>query len=404
MKLSTLKQIIAVYHGSATHDPGNEANGPVAPERKKERLRRVIPIRFFQASSSIQDFERLIQEMESESVKDSDQVPDKYIPPLQKIESDRAFRASGSPTDLACKRISVLWEANRPKGKIVDHTQSIHLVRAIFFSLFFDGMNFYPSLYCLVFLFLAQSASDRSNHNSTRKDLDLKYSTFDFAAHRNENYEKILATQAQKLKISPPPKLVYTNLFHQNTAFAYPYSLSCAPTGFIAMGPSTHDPEEVTGLLAHELGHIKDLLRPNTKILRNVTLQFAPILIAVLIGDLLELPLPKSNVLWLLTMPLRKIIVALVARAAFLHFQKKSESIADGFARQLTGELTYSSFICSQSQWRGEDTALHIKGYDTANGGLIFCDGDDRFSSALSLLGSTDIHPDPGESAAIPSL
>jgi Zn-dependent protease with chaperone function len=204
------------------------------------------------------------------------------------------------------------------------------------------GMSFYPE-YTFLLASLAGVLLVNSIVSALSKEKADKYQTWPL--YPNHPLVKKSREYAQKLQLPADTQLYEDGLMFN--AQAIPVSTPEARGGIIVIGRplmNALDTEEINAILAHEFGHLKDLLPYHRKFMRVASVVYSPLmgasltwllsfLVKSVIGHRFS---PEIDVLdWLLAL---SFTIKIASRAT-----QSMEIYADNVAKELAGPLAISS-------------------------------------------------------------
>jgi len=376
-----IQHLLDVYHGKIAADLS--ANIQVDVSRTKGVYRHYLP--FFSASTTVTKIESLLKEIRMCGVRGDEDISACYLAKLRFLVKQGENERSGSATQLLCKRISAVMHSDMEQRIVISESQLLQMI--IFSSATFllrIGMDFFPAeaFMCACVILAALPLLTFTVGNELTKEI-IAGKTLKFRLYDNHPLVKKSIEFARRLQLSACPKIFMDH--EMLNASTYSFSVPRAEGGMIVMGKPLMDrldAEEQYAVLAHEFGHIKDLLPFPRHYLRLVS-EFG-------------LPLVTAGVSWLVSRLAQQVLNEKIASGLdalswllMLYYTIKltskarqlQEIYADNVAKELVGPLAQSSSMRKLHLLSRHDDDKFIAAHPDLIKFLISLGLDDMFSS-----------------------
>ncbi len=340
-----IQHLLNVYHGKTAADLSTNVRVDVS--RTKGLYRHYLP--FFGASNIVTKIENLLKEILLCGIYPDETIPEYYQNKLLFLVKQGENEREGSATQLLCKRISAVMHSGMQQEIVILESQlSRMLIFCLGTSFLRIGMAYYPAE-SFIFACLVLAAIPVLAFNVWKEQVEeiAAGKTLKYKLSASHPLVKKSIEFTHQLQLSACPKIFADHEIFN--AAAYPASVPNANAGVIVMGRPLLDRldiEEQYAVLAHEFGHIKDLLPLQRRSLRFVSEFGAPIVTAgvswlvaslgrYVINEKIMSVLDVLN--WLLML---YCTVRLASKAC-----QAQEVYADNVAKELVGPLAQSSSI-----------------------------------------------------------
>lgn len=356
IKLGQVKHLLRVYHGKQQVDLGS--NIQTDASRQKGFFRRNIP--FLASSPIVKNIEILIREIESSGLQENDDISGDYERRLINL-IEKGEQLDPCATQLLCKKIAAIMRLGM-QHVISYQSNKIHAAGfcGAIAGVIRLGSEFSPAvtfMFCALAIILMTHLTIKTatakalaffQAAKTKKPVTLYNQNVLLNELDESHYLKQQCRKyAEQLGMQEPPRLFMEEV--GLNASAFPYSLPDAKNGFIVISKGvmdTFDKEQVGAFLAHEMGHIFDLLPQQRKCLiegLNIAIPAITAFSFQLLSVLFQYATGSNNsyctniINWLV----------MLAATMVLSNQKalSREKYADDIAVKLVGPLSVSSWM-----------------------------------------------------------